>query len=129
MEKVLTKIVLAVAVVSRCGPVAADTWEDLEWVRHITTEEIANFKQAAVNGDSDSSYRLSVVYGYHDSYSFINHFFYLRLAAEQGDCRAVLEFNLLQQKETINSDFSVPGGMEEQLKNCRSASKKGAAVR
>lgn len=129
MEKILASVALAIALGSSCSVTASSNWADLEWIRRITAEEIATLKQAAVRGDADSSYKLSAVYGYHDSYSFINYFFYLRLAAEQGDCRAILEFDSLQKRKTLSSDFVVPEKMEMQVRRCRSESRKRTGLK
>lgn len=106
----------------------AQTWEEFEAVRSHSTEEILELRRSAVNGNSDASYELSLYYSDYKSFSFIEHFFFLLLSAEQGDCRAVVEFYRLQQQKTLDDGFQVPGDWGKLKRACSLADNMDRAV-
>lgn len=122
MENIFTKVIfIFILALSPCLAIAE---LDSSWTRNVTEKEIKDMRKMAVKGDPESSYRLSFLYGRHEHFSFIEYFFYLRLAAEQGDCRAVIEFNDLQRSETILRDFIVPEDFEQRARRCKSLAAK-----
>lgn len=65
----------------------------------MSSDDVEALRLRALGGDSESSFRLSEIYG--DDNKLLDLHFWLRLSAEQGNCRALEELHRLERWTTM----------------------------
>lgn len=117
MGKSLASLMLILPQIFTCA--LATQWINPEVAGQMSASELDKARESALAGSGDDAYRLSQFYGHHRNLNFIDYYFFLRLSAEQGDCRGILEFSDFQKKKEILDVFRKGNISSQSVKECK----------